>query len=56
MSFLGVEGKRFLVLGVANRKSVAWAVSKILEAEGAEVLAKVRQWAETVEAKQPQAS
>jgi hypothetical protein len=27
-----------------------------LEAEGAEVLAKVRQWAETVEAKQPQAS
>ena len=42
MSFLGVEGKRFLVLGVANRKSVAWAVSKILEAEGAEVVYSVR--------------
>jgi enoyl-[acyl-carrier protein] reductase I len=42
MSFLGLQGKRFLVLGVANRKSVAWAVSKILEAEGAEVVYSVR--------------
>ena len=28
MSFLNLEGKRFLVLGVANRKSVAWASPK----------------------------
>ncbi len=42
MGFLGLEGKRFLVLGVANRKSVAWAVAQILEAEGAEVVYSVR--------------
>ena len=42
MSFLDLEGKRFLVLGVANRKSVAWAVAQILEAEGAEVVYSVR--------------
>ena len=42
MSFLDLEGKRFLVLGVANRKSVAWAVAKILEEEGAEVVYSVR--------------
>ena len=42
MSFLNLEEKRFLVLGVANRKSVAWAVAKILEAEGAEVVYSVR--------------
>ena len=42
MSFLGLQGKRFLVLGVANRKSVAWAVAQILEAEGAEVVYSVR--------------
>ena len=42
MSFLGVKGKTFLVLGVANRKSVAWAVAKILEEEGAEVIYSVR--------------
>ena len=35
MSFLALEGKRFLVMGVANRKSVAWAITKSLEAEGA---------------------
>ena len=38
MSFLGVEGKVFLVVGMANRKSVAWAVAKTLEKEGATVL------------------
>lgn len=42
MSFLGLEGKRFLVMGVANRKSVAWAITKSLEAEGAEVIHSVR--------------
>jgi len=34
MSFLDLEGKRFLVMGVANRKSVAWAVTQTLEAAG----------------------
>ena len=42
MSFLGLAGRRFLVLGVANRKSVAWAVSQLLESEGAEVIFSVR--------------
>ncbi len=42
MSFLDLAGKRFLALGVANRKSVAWAVAKILESEGAEVIYSVR--------------
>lgn len=31
-----------MVFGVANRKSVAWAVAKILESEGAEVIYSVR--------------
>jgi enoyl-[acyl-carrier protein] reductase I len=42
MSFLNLEGKRFLVMGVANRKSVAWAVTQTLEAAGAEVIHSVR--------------
>ncbi|MFP6899734.1 MAG: SDR family oxidoreductase [Opitutales bacterium] len=42
MSFLGIEGKRFLALGLSNRKSVAWAVGAILESEGAEVIYSVR--------------
>ena len=42
MSFLSLKDKKFLVVGVANRKSVAWIVSKILEEEGAEVLYCVR--------------
>lgn len=42
MSFLRLEGKTFLVFGLANRKSVAWAVSQALEAEGAKVLFSVR--------------
>lgn len=42
MSFLGLEGKRFLVMGVANRKSVAWAITQALEAEGAEVIHSLR--------------
>ena len=42
MSFLDLEGKRFLVMGVANRKSVAWAVTQTLEAAGAEVIHSVR--------------
>ncbi len=42
MSFLGLNGKTFLVLGVANKKSVAWHVAKTLEAEGAKVVYSVR--------------
>ena len=42
MSFLNLEGKKFLVLGVANRKSVAWLIAKTLETEGAEVIYSVR--------------
>jgi enoyl-[acyl-carrier protein] reductase I len=42
MSFLGLEGKTVVVLGVANRRSVAWAVGTSLEAEGAKVIYSVR--------------
>ncbi len=42
MSFLALEGKNFLVFGVANRKSVAWHVGRSLEGEGARVLYSVR--------------
>lgn len=42
MSFLNFKDKKFLVVGVANRKSVAWSVAKLLEEEGAEVLYCVR--------------
>ncbi len=42
MSFLGLNGKTFLVLGVANKKSVAWHVAQTLEAEGAKVVYSVR--------------
>ena len=42
MSFLNFENKRFLVMGVANRKSVAWAITKSLEEAGAEVIHSVR--------------
>lgn len=42
MSFLGLENKTILVMGVANRKSVAWFVAKTLESEGAKVIYSVR--------------
>ncbi len=42
MSFLNVEGKSFLVTGVANRRSVAFHVAQTLEAHGARVLYSVR--------------
>jgi enoyl-[acyl-carrier protein] reductase I len=42
MSFLGLEGKTFVVFGVANRRSVAWAIGKSLEEEGAHVVYSVR--------------
>ena len=42
MSFLGFADKTFLVFGVANRKSVAWHIAQVLEAEGARVVYSVR--------------
>jgi enoyl-[acyl-carrier protein] reductase I len=42
MSFLGVNDKVFVVFGLANRKSVATAIGKILVEEGAEVIVVVR--------------
>lgn len=42
MSYLNLTDQKFLVVGVANRKSVAWSVAKLLESEGAEVLFCVR--------------
>jgi enoyl-[acyl-carrier protein] reductase I len=40
--FLQLAGKRILVMGVANRKSVAWHVSRVLVEAGAEVIYSVR--------------
>jgi enoyl-[acyl-carrier protein] reductase I len=40
--FLQVAGRTYLVFGVANRKSVAWAVARTLEEQGATVLYSVR--------------
>ncbi len=42
MSFLNLENKNILVMGVANKKSVAWHIAKTLEEEGANVLYSVR--------------
>ena len=42
MSFLRLAGKRFLIFGVANKKSVAAAVARILLDEGAELFLVVR--------------
>jgi enoyl-[acyl-carrier protein] reductase I len=40
--FLQLGGRTFVVFGVANRKSVAWAVAKTLEEQGAKVIYSVR--------------
>ncbi|MEQ9407751.1 MAG: SDR family oxidoreductase [Fuerstiella sp.] len=50
MDFLQLQGKNILVVGVANRKSVAWQAAKLLRDAGANVLFSVRseQRAETV--------
>lgn len=42
MSFLGVENKRFVVFGLANKKSVACGIARTLVEEGAEVIHVVR--------------
>ncbi|MDH5509775.1 MAG: SDR family oxidoreductase [Nitrospinota bacterium] len=38
MSFLRLEGKKFLVFGVANRKSVAYFISDIILKEGGQLI------------------
>jgi enoyl-[acyl-carrier protein] reductase I len=42
VSFLDLKGRTFLVLGFANRKSVAWHIARTLDAEGARVVHAVR--------------
>jgi enoyl-[acyl-carrier protein] reductase I len=42
MSFLDVAGKKFIVFGLANKKSVACAIARTLVAEGAELIHVVR--------------
>ena len=42
MSFLGLSGKTFLVLGVANKKSIAYHVASLLIEQGATVVCGVR--------------
>jgi enoyl-[acyl-carrier protein] reductase I len=42
MGFLKLEGKTFVLFGMANRKSVACAIGKVLVEEGAEVIHVVR--------------
>ncbi|MCC9644123.1 SDR family oxidoreductase [Rhodopirellula sp. JC740] len=42
LDFLGIAGKTFLVMGVANKKSVAFAIAKQIEQAGGEVIYAVR--------------
>jgi enoyl-[acyl-carrier protein] reductase I len=42
LSFLGFEGKTFLVFGVANKKSVAWHIADIIRREGGETVFSVQ--------------
>ena len=42
MDFLALSGKSILVFGLANRKSVAWHVGRVLTEAGADVLYSVR--------------
>lgn len=42
MSLLDLKDRVYLVFGVANRKSVAWAIARALEEEGARVVFSVR--------------
>ena len=42
MNFLQVDGKKFVVAGVANKKSVAWHIAQGLKAHGAEIVYTVR--------------
>ena len=40
--FLGLGGKTFLVMGVANKKSVAYRIARVIEQAGGEVIYSVR--------------
>ncbi len=42
MTFLNLEGKKILIFGIANRRSVAYHIAKILIGEGAELIASVQ--------------
>lgn len=42
MDFLNIKNKKFVVFGLANKKSVACAIGKVLVEEGAEVILVVR--------------
>lgn len=42
MDFLALAGRTVLVMGVANKKSVAYAIAQLLESVGAEVIYAVR--------------
>ena len=42
MSFLGLEGKTFVVLGMANKRSIAYHVGRTLEEQGATVVYSVQ--------------
>jgi len=41
MDFLGVSGKKILIFGIANRKSVAFHIAKTLQDAGAELICSV---------------
>ena len=42
MDFLQLTGKTIVVAGVANKRSVAWQIAKLLEEAGATVIYVVR--------------
>jgi len=42
MNFLGLRGKTILVFGVANKRSVAYHIGRLLQEEGAQVVYSVR--------------
>ena len=42
MSFLALEGKNIVVFGVSNKRSIGWAIAKVLVEEGADVYLGVR--------------
>ena len=37
MSFLQLENRNIVLMGVANRRSVAWAIAQVLRENGANV-------------------
>jgi enoyl-[acyl-carrier protein] reductase I len=51
MDFLNLSHKRFLVCGLGNRRSVAWAVGQTLDGAGAEVIYTIRNAARADELK-----